>query len=289
MIDSMEHISTLDIYEKKPFEGPVRRLRLAFQWLYRSYHTESIQQGLVAEYEAIRWLSTITFSYSGIEQAIKCLLEMRAIEFPTGADGHRIDKLFRKLAPQEQKVLRDSYAIYRSLHDYIPPATADDFLDDIGDGYTLWRYFLRETKPPPKTHPGAMLEIWSALADILDARVNHNRRLETVNRRIDERLRDLYEDALNDQLSDENQSQIKKLIAQLNEEIAINYCAEFLHRDAQGQPLSSDDQLTNSPILATLVDKIKGYPADHDLSYYLERARTSKLGWNSRRSRFESD
>ena len=49
------------------------------------------------------------------------------------------------------------------LHDYIPPETADCFLDAIDSGYPTWRYFLLEGEMPPSTHPGAMLEIWSAL------------------------------------------------------------------------------------------------------------------------------
>ncbi len=289
MSDSMNHITTLDACQMKLFQRPVRRLWVAFGCLRDSYNKQPTQQDLEAEYEAIRWLSTITLAYSGIEQAMKCLLQLREIKFPRGARGHLIGKLFKKLAPQEQEVLRYSYAIYRSLYDYIPQETADDFLEAIGDGYMPWRYFLSEDQTPPQTHPGAMLEIWSALTDILDAKMTSKLVLNTVNWRIEECLKDLFANTLGDQLCDIDQSQIDKLKAQLNEGIATNYCAEFLYRDAQGQPLSSDDQLSYSPVLATLVDKIKRYTANHVFTEYVWRARNNKLAWNPRLCRFEMD
>ena len=170
------------------------------------------------------------------------------------------------------------------------PETADEFLDTIDNGYSAWRYLLLELEDnaPPPTHVGAMLVTWSALTDILDARLDNNHGLVTVIRRIEERLQGSYVDTLQDQWSDIDQSQSNKLTAQLNEDIAINYCAEFLYRDARGQPLSFDDQLSDSPVLATLVDKIKRYTTDHDFSYYVQRARTNKLAWNPRPGRFES-
>ena len=300
----MNGVAPLEPDQRKSYSQPVRRLGEAFKQVHGAYHKQpTIQPDGSDEFEAVCAWRTVTCSYSGIEQAMKCLMKMRGLEVPRGNEGHRIGWLFEQLAPQEQHPLRVSYDVYRSLHYYIPPETADECLDTIDNGYSAWRYLLLELedKVPPATHPGAMLEIWSALTDILDARVNYNHGLETVQWRIEERLKGFYVDALGDQLSelfelselgdqlsDIGQSQINKMTAQLNEDIAINYCAEFLYRDARDQSLSSDDQLSDSPVLPTLIDKIKRYTTDHDFSYYVQRARTNKLAWNPRPGRFES-
>ena len=192
MNDVMNNITPLDPCRKKKFRRPAHRIMAARKRLHRSYHEHPIQPDFIAEAEAIAAWSTVTCSYSGIEQAMKCLLQMRGayVDRSLSGGGHRhhdIGKLFNELTSEEQDVLRVSYAIYRSLHNYIPPETADCFLNAIDDGYPTWRYLLLEgsEKWPPTTHPGAMLEIWSALTDIIQARVFCNHGLHTVKRRID--------------------------------------------------------------------------------------------------------
>ena len=287
----MNSVASLEPDQRKSYSQPVDRLREAFKQVHGAYHERPpIQPDWLAGFEAISAWRTVTCSYSGIEQAMKCLMKMRGLDVSRGNEGHRIGWLFEQLAPEEQHPLRFSYDVYRSLHCYIPPETADEFLGAIDNGYPAWRYLLLELedKAPPPTHVGAMLEIWSALTDILDARVNLDHGLETVYQRIEQRLKDFYADTLGAQLSDIDQSQVNKLTVQLNDDIATNYCAELLYRDGQGQPISSDDQLSDSPVLAKLVDEIMRYTTDHDFSHYVQRARTGKLAWNPTQSRFES-
>ena len=168
--DGMKKIQPLDSLGKEEFFRPASRLIEAQYKQYRSYHERPIQRDMFADYDAIAAWGTVTCCYSGIEQAMKCLLQLRGAFKRKKHWHHCIGKLFRELASEEQDVLRVSYAIYRSLHDYIPPETVDCFLNAIDDGYNTWRYFLLMGEMPPTTHPGAMLEIWSALTDILLAR-----------------------------------------------------------------------------------------------------------------------
>lgn len=87
--------------------------------------------------------------------------------------------------PEDDKaVVRRSYQVYRSLHNYIPLDTADTFLRSIGKGYNKWRYFLLEGGQIPTTHPGAMLEIVYAKIDLLRAEVLTDHGIHTVDRRI---------------------------------------------------------------------------------------------------------
>ena len=211
MNDVMDKITPLDPQRKQEFLRPASRLIEAQYRQCRFYHEHDVLPDLSAEYEAIAAWATVTCNYSGIEQAMKCLLQMRGTyvdkyQSKKGHKHHDIGKLFQSLASEEQDVLRVSYAIYRSLHDYIPPETVDCFLDAVDSGYTSWRYFLLEgndqNKWPPTTHAGAMLEIWSALTDVLRARVFTNHGLNSMKHRIDFRLRKLHIDAAQKECKD---------------------------------------------------------------------------------------
>ena len=203
MNDVMDNITRLDDGRRTKFRHPAHRIMAARKLMHRSYHENSIQPDFSAEYEAIAAWSSVTCSYSGVEQAMKCLLQMQGtyIDKPLHKGGHRhhdIGKLFKDLAPEEQEVVRVSYRIYRSLHSYIPPETVDCFLDGIDEGYQAWRYFLLDGRKPeewPKTHPGATLEIWSALTDIIQAKAYCNHGLHTVKTRIDFYFREMHVNA----------------------------------------------------------------------------------------------
>ena len=168
MNDGMKNIAPLDSLGKTEFSGPASRLIEAQKKQHRSYHEHPTRRDMFAEYDAIAAWGTVTCCYSGIEQAMKCLLQMRDAyidqslcqacfkrvqgkgseeckkvnkcgykehyeelfqahrDFVHSLDDrrhhkhHYIGKLFRALACEEQDVLRASYAIYRSLHDYLP-------------------------------------------------------------------------------------------------------------------------------------------------------------------------
>ena len=77
MSDGMKKIQPLDSLGKEEFFRPASRLIEAQYKQYRSYHERPIQRDMFAEYDAIAAWSTVTCCYSGIEQAMKCLLQMR--------------------------------------------------------------------------------------------------------------------------------------------------------------------------------------------------------------------
>ena len=130
---------------------------------------------------AMAW-GVVTLAYSGIEQAMKCLLEMRDICPP---HSHHIGALFLRLASEERDVLETSHRDYRVLYPEIPYETAAGFLQALDQGYGKWRYILKEgVDGIPPTHPGWMVEIWSALNDMIKARAGIDHGLDTVLRRI---------------------------------------------------------------------------------------------------------
>lgn len=296
----MRDIMPLDSLGKERYFGPAGRLIEAQHKQYRSYHERPIQRDMVAEYDAIAAWGTVTCCYSGIEQAMKCLLQMRGayIDKPQSKGGHRhhdIGKLFQDLASDEKDILSVSYAIYRSLHDYIPPETVDSFLQAIDDGYPTWRYFLLEGEMPPTTHPGAMLEIWSALSDILKAKVATNHGLNTVKHRIDFRLRELHVDAAMNECND--LGQINDMIGWQRRDVFLdlNQYIELLLNDAIEQPLQINgptpdmpDVLSMQRVLNRFVGKAKENIKDNDFVFFRSRAQQGGLFWNASENRFDA-
>ena len=302
----MKKISVLDAVSKKEFLRPAHRLIQTRVMQQRNYHEHPVHSDFSAEYEAIAAWATVTCSYSGIEQAMKCLLKMQGtyVEKSQSKGGHKhhdIGKIFQDLASGEQEVLRVSYSIYRSLHDYIPSDTVDCFLDAIDSGYLTWRYFLLEGNDqsnwPPTTHPGAMLEIWSSLTDILQARVFTNHGLYTVKNRIDWRLHELRCNAIHevhdsssgqvfasdysDLRFDDNRVDINRYVAFFLDEASKNP----LHTHAES--LSLPEWLPAEEVLRRFVGKVKEDETDCDFSYFLGRAQKGEIAWNTSDNRFE--
>ena len=281
----MDRICQLDASQKGTFIHPANRIIRARMQMHDRYHEHPTQPDLIAEFEAIVAWGIITCSYSGVEQAIKCLLQMRGISTgkKSGRHHHSIGKLFRELAPEEQNVLRHSYAIYRSLHSYIPPETADAFLDAIDNGYEIWRYFLLEGKRPPTTHPGAMLEIWSALTDILQARTFTNHGIYTVKRRLDTHLCNRQSRAFRE--DGENSEHWPAMVERLeSQNVHINYYADLIYRGAHQLDVADDERAT----LHALLDGENKIDIDNDFRHFLERAQTIKIVWNEHEGQFEA-
>ena len=141
------------------FIHPAHRLIGAYRNTKSHYDSNPSQRDMDAEYEAVAAWMIITCCYSGIEQSMKCLLQMNGSFSKDDHFHHNIGELFQDLTSEEKQILRTYYSVYRSLHTYIPPQSADCFLTAIDSGYAKWRYFLLEGEKPPTTHPGAMLEI----------------------------------------------------------------------------------------------------------------------------------
>ena len=299
MNDSMLNIAPLASCLKKEFRHPSSRLIHALHLQRRFYHEHPIQRDFFAEAEAVAAWSAVTCSYSGIEQTMKCLLQMRDayIDNPHSSGGHRhhfIGKLFKELASEEQDVLRVSYAIYRSLHDYILPETVDCFLEAIDDGYPTWRYFLLEGSKAdgwPKTHPGAMLEIWFVLTDILQARTFTNHGLNTVKHRIDCYFQQTIEDVLSQHIIngiDEREINDINNWFHSHENVPVNACANLFYCHAK-ERLDLIEVLSSTlPVLRTFVDIVGRQQTDLDVSHFLHRAKTSKIVWNPCQDRFET-
>ena len=300
MMDSLSQITAFDGDLRTKFRHPAHRIMAARNLMHRSYHENPIQPDFSGEYEAIAAWSTVTCCYSGIEQAMKCLLQMRGtyIDKPLREGGHRhhdIGKLFTVLAREEQEVIRVSYCIYRSLHDYIPRESVDSFLNGIDTGYRTWRYYLLEGRKPDewaKTHPGAMLEIWSALSDIICASVFHNHGLHTVKRRIEFYLEkktkhDAWIEHINTGIGKCEIEDMNRWF-QSHDNIKINAFADLFYCHGNNKLDHVNVLASTMQVLRSMVDIIQQRKNDNDFSYFLHRAQTSRIVWNPNDNCFET-
>ena len=169
----------------------------------------------------------------------------------------------------------------------------------IDNGYPTWRYFLiegdEERNWPPTTHPGAMIEIWSALSDIIQARQFTNHGLQTVKQRIGFRLREVHEQVCL-RVHEGNIEAIVEVFRwlQSGREVEINAYADLLYRSANDDLLTFEAQtadfptvLTTSPVLRGFVDCVGRDETDNDLIYFVQRAKVGRIVWNACESRFE--
>ena len=284
--------------QKSTFLRPAGRIIKAQRLMHKIYHRVPIQRDFFAEHEAVVAWGSITCSYSGIEQAMKCLLKMQNTYTKEKHWNHYIGKLFQDLVSEEQAAIRLSYQVYRSLHNYIPFETVDDFLNSIDKGYNKWRYLLLEGQKSvnwPKTHPGAMLEIWSALSDILTARVFTNHGLHTIKDRIDFYLREMHwkSGLPPNQVTD--LETMNEVAAWLQNEhfVGINAYSNLFYCHKNERPLYIKEnnsilpiKLTIPSVLSRFIQEVKQRKNDSDFSYYLYRAENKNLTWNSEQSLF---
>ncbi len=276
----------LDQKQEEKFNRYVELLSSVHERILESYCQHSSQIDLLPDYNAINAWPTITLAYSCIEQSMKLLLITGGGLSEELSRTHDISELFSVLPGKNQKCLQDSYSIYQSLHDYIPKTTLDEFLDHIGDGYTSWRYFLTESEeePPPQNSPGAMMEVWSALKDIL-----LDRKLFHVKRRLSLAIYDLItKDAWIEHIRENGEEEIQALNELINRpDDPINTYADIFHHIANKtlHVLNLPPRLqTVLCTAASLAEKMK--IENPDLNIFIERATGGQIQWNSCNNRF---
>ena len=276
----------LDQKQEEKFKRYVELLSSEHERILESYCQHSSQIDLLPDYNAINAWPTITLAYSGIEQSMKLLLIKGGGLSKELSRTHDISELFSVLQEKNQKYLQDSYSIYQSLHDYIPKTTLDEFLDHIGDGYNSWRYFLTESeeKPPPQNSPGAMMEVWSALKDIL-----LDRSLFHVKRRLYRDISDLItKDVWIKCIRENGEEEIRALKELINRsDDPINTYAEIFHHIA-----NKTLHVLNLPprlhtVLCTAASLAEDMKIENpDLNTFIERATRGQIQWNSCNNRF---
>ena len=162
-----------------------------------------IKRDFVAEYEALQGWFWIPNCYSLMEQAFKLLWAVRNGAPPAGFKdylqelhrhsslSHDLGFIYSELSSADRKEIERAFSAYQMLHDYIPVGTAEQLTERIGGcGYTQWRYFLLQGGSGlPTTEIGAMIEIASAAAGILEREQHGGSRFRTVDQRIAEGLR----------------------------------------------------------------------------------------------------
>ena len=283
MENGMDRITLLDEDRRDKFTRPVARIGEAQRLQSRLYHDRPVQRDMFAEYDGIAAWGTVTACYLGIEQAMKCLLQMRDAYVEKKHKHHKIGKLFHELAEEEREILHESYRIYRSLHDYIPPETVADFLEAIDAGYTSWRYFLLDGHMPPTTHPGAMIEIWSALCGILSARVFTNHGLYSVEKRIVHHLKNADQDARSAWLSmtdgRRELEDIGRWRQQSHYKTIINAYIDLFFQHAERNLDRIETLPSTKQLLKAMVGIVEKDWFDNDFAYFLDRARKGEIVW----------
>ena len=296
----MDSIALLEPRSRDQFLYPATRIIHASVLLHRNYHEHPVKPDLLAEYEGIAAWNTVTCCYSGIEQAMKCLLKMAGHYRESRHRHHHIGKLFKALVAEEQRVIGVSYAKYKSLHDYIPLHNVGSFLDAIDEGYQYWRYFLlegpEEGRWPPTTHAGAMLEIWSALTDILQARIVTNHGLHTVDRRLVHYLQDktTHEALTRHALFGNGTAEEEDLNRwyQAYNNVAINAYADLFYRYKKDELHLLKISSATLIALQTLIDivryEVEKEKVDNDICTFVWRAESGTIKWNTQTGLFEN-
>ena len=295
----MAAIVLLDPHKRDRFLHPASRNIKTYRLLHRTYHKNPVKRDMFAEYEAIAAWSTVTCCYSGIEQAMKCLLKMAGLYSKKLHKHHNIGKLFKELVPEEKKVIEVSYAKFQSLHYYIPIDNVDSFLDAIDAGYQAWRYFLiegsEEGRWPPTTHAGAMLDIWSALTDIIQARVFTNHGLHCVDRRIFYYLNQKL--TLGAWTRNSFSGNGKAEIGEMNRwkqsyNHAINAYVDLFYRNKKDELHLFEVSPTTLKVFLALViivkEEVKSKKSDEDICTFIGRAETGSIRWNPQTDLFEN-
>ena len=296
-ITSIQHLGA---DAKEEFRHPAHRLVSTFNSVRDSYRERSVLRDMWAEQDAINAWPTITACYSGIEQAMKLLRLAQGEEMASlKKRGHHISVLFNLLEDEEQRVLHFSYRVYQSLHTYIERETVADFLNEIdrgGGGYGDWRYFLLQGSAPPRTHPGAMLEIWSALCDIIRARIlsNSSRGLYSCDRRLLESIGQCILDAWMDGIEETGAtSEETDALNRWGEANAgpINRYADFAHSYYCGTPSISNAAVDGSVVQPILLKSLslleKKAQKDQDLAQFLYRTKQADIVWSETAQQFE--
>lgn len=281
-------IQPQDSERKSHFIEPASRIIQAYRQTHDLYHERTYPPDFLADYETVREWIFITASYSGIEQAMKCLLQMRGIKY---GKIHDLYALFQIMVAKEQNPVRRSYKIYQSLHDYISPTTADDFLKIIDKGYGLWRYYLLEGKPLPRNHTGAMLDMWGALTCIIQARVFGDHGLRTVKDRITDHLVNRQSDAFKKDTTANppNTSHWPALSNLINSQpIQINYYADLIWRHAHDKPIKQHELGALGPALLQKHETNDKAPRniDNDYRQFLDSAGRYRIQWDPSHDRF---
>ena len=170
----------------KAYEAETWQVTYAYKQTERHYDEYPPDDDRLPLAAAINAWTLICGCYMGIEQTMKLLILMRRRikKVPPELKHHYLNKLYPLLDESERLIVSDYYRIYRSLHDFagddVPLDTADQFIQYIGNGYTLWRYILIEDpNDVPKVHIGLMLETWRALVDIANRHVR-GKKYETL-------------------------------------------------------------------------------------------------------------
>ena len=180
----------------------VDRLYIAHKKTKETLEWEPLTWGLHPGINIARKWPVINAAYCGLEQTFKYLIaeeqgytipapidytELETQDADTGARKkyryrtHNLAFLFSKRGKAPQRIVREFFGRFQSLHSYITIENVDQFLEEVsgpkGRGYEEWRYTLIENKKLPRNSPEALVAIWGVCVDVARERIRKSQRV----------------------------------------------------------------------------------------------------------------
>ena len=266
----------------------------------------------------------ITAAYSGIEQTFKFQIaeanrmtveELVATRSPKDAKGerrfpyrhHNLGKLFNCLEAPIRNVLAEQYRRFRTLHPYIGPATAGEFLDAVstedGRGYERWRYSLTAPEEKiPTNSADALLSIWDVAVQLCETD-REGWRLRGVYEHLSEGFAWALQDTMRRRMERmESGEEYQELHAEAMEWMRargglLNAYSELVHRAHRGLVPDPEPDGLSSPLADCLTRWLEAgdvgvVKARSDVGVFLARAAGRRgpargVRWNGETNGFE--
>ena len=234
----------------------------------------------------------VNTAYPLLEQSLKALVLVLDKAYNPYADQHSLKAVFCRLDGLDPKIadrIRKAYTAFQSLYDYINYRTLDEFINNIDNDYTKWRYFLLEgwkNGQPAKNSAEAMLEVSRQTLDVLAAHVATDHGFQTVGYRLEWKVTRMLTRQVNvnhqEELTDALNAWHRDNDGILNGIAKIVWC-----EDNENIPIPYQFQ----PLLADLMDNLMKAlieDQDRDVQQFLIRAShaPTSLVWDRKQGIF---
>ena len=235
----------------------------------------------------------VNMAYPLLEQSLKALaLELDKTYNPY-KDGHSLKAVFDRFDTLDREVanrMRKGYVAFQSLHHYVGYRTLDEFINNIDNDYTKWRYFPLEgwkNGEPAKTSVEAMLEVTRQTLDVLAARVATDHGFQTVGTRLEWKVANTLSKRANWNYQEGMVAVIKAWI-KAHDNSYINGVAKMVWREQhEGIPVRYQFETPLSDLMENLKNALVEN-RDSDMQQFLKRARNagSPLVWDHQQGIF---
>ena len=290
----------------------LQRLKSAQKRSQEAFEKTEIGWDLHPGTQIANWWPFIAAGYSGIEQSFKFLLAVnqktviRELLKSPKYRTHNLLFLFQGLDKKTQRILREYYRRFHSLHNYIRTETLEDFLKEVsgkaGKGYEQWRYALIEPGRIPPNSVDCMMAIWEASVQLITKRQHPKQEIlmpeQQLLRKFEDAIRHVWRNTiLLRQVGhkEDTNDALDKWCEDYGH--PINAFAQLIWNDYRGITTENLVDLNwLAKLLSLWLDRIKDLRNNNNqtsLSYFIERARGNTrdglgIRWDEGKKQFES-